>query len=214
MSEPRRGDWLVGQLPVGMLDNDFFYRFASIFQEEATTLLDDVDNLSNVIDPAVAPLPMVRFLAGWLGLPPLAPSLDEAYQRRYVREAAEWRWWRGTKLGLTGLLDLLTGGPVEIADSGGIFRQGDVGDHAARAVIRVASTGWLSEEDFIDLVADEVPANLSTEIFVGERRIWPGAKLNLSAPDPTAPHPTGPDMTSPDLPNPDLPNPDLSTERE
>ena len=134
MSGPRRPDWLVGQLPVGMLDNDFFYRFASIFQEEATTLLDDVDNLGNVIDPAVAPLPMLRFLAGWLGLPPLAPSLDEAYQRRYVHEAAEWRWWRGTKLGLTGLLDLLTGGPVEIADSGGIFRQGDVGDHAARAV--------------------------------------------------------------------------------
>jgi phage tail-like protein len=178
---PRRADWLVGQLPVGMLDDDFFYRFASIFQEEASTFLDSIDNLDNVLDPAVAPPAMVRFLAAWLALPPLPPDLDELYQRRFVKTGAALRCWRGTKQGLTELLELLTGGSVEVVDNGGIFRQGEAGERLPRVRITVESTGWLNEADFIEVVRDEVPANVSADIFVGQRRIWPRESEQPSA---------------------------------
>jgi len=169
----RRADWLAGQLPVGMLDDDFFYRFVSMFQEEAGTYLDGVDNLEHVLSPAVAPPAMVRFLAAWLGLPPLDPSLDEVYQRRLVKAAAELRWLRGTKRGLEKLLELLTGGPVKVVDSGGVVGPGEAAERAPHVRARVESTGWLPEADFVEVVRDEVPANVSLELFVGERRLWP-----------------------------------------
>jgi phage tail-like protein len=169
----RQPDWLVGQLPVGMLEDNFFYRFASIFQEQAGTFLDAVDNLDKVVDPAVAPPAMVRFLAAWLALPPLDPTLDETYQRKFVMQAAKLRWWRGTRQGLQAFLELLTGGPVRVDDSGGVSRRCSSPPRCAKVTVRVGTTGWLSEEDFVELVRDEVPANVALELFVGEQRLWP-----------------------------------------
>ncbi len=168
----RRADWLVNQLPVGMLDDDFFYRFVSIFQEEAGTYLDGIDNLGNIVDPAVAPPSMVRFMAGWLALPPINPSLDETYQRHLVRAASKLLRWRGTQQGLKGILELITGGAVEIADNGGVFRQGEEGIRRPEVNIRVESTGWLPEAAFLEFVRDEVPANASVALVIGEREIW------------------------------------------
>jgi phage tail-like protein len=182
----RRPDWLVGQLPVGMLDDNFFYRFVSIFQEEAGTYLDDIDNFPNIIDPAVAPPAMVRFMAGWLALPPINPALDETYQRRLVLQASKLQWWRGTKLGLSGLLELLTGEPVEVIDSGGVFRQGEAGPSRPQAEVRVRRVGWLSEPALVDLVLDEVPANVDIQLFVGDRRIFPTGPAH-PAPPPAPP---------------------------
>jgi phage tail-like protein len=168
----RRPDWLVNQLPVGMLDDDFFYRFVSIFQEEAGTYLDGIDNLGYVVDPAVAPPSMVRFMAGWLALPAINPSLDETYQRHLVQAASKLLRWRGTQQGLKGLLELITGGTVEIADNGGVFRQGEEGIRRPEVTIRVESTGWLPEASFLEFVRDEVPANVSVALVIGEREIW------------------------------------------
>ena len=56
----RRDDWLLGQLPMGMLEDDFFARFVGIFQHVSTTYLDGVDNLENVVDVTVAPEDVVR----------------------------------------------------------------------------------------------------------------------------------------------------------
>jgi phage tail-like protein len=168
----RRPDWLVGQLPVGMLDDDFFYRFVSIFQEEAGTYLDDIDNLPNIIDPAVAPPSMVRFMAAWLALPALNPTLDVAYQRRFLQDASKLIRWRGTRLALKGMLELITGGQVEVSDSGGVFRLGEGGERHAEVTVRVESTGWLPEAAFLEFVKDEVPANVRVGLAIGEREVW------------------------------------------
>jgi phage tail-like protein len=180
----RRPDWLVGQLPVGMLDDNFFYRFVSIFQEQAGTYLDGIDNLPNILDPAVAPPPMVRFLAGWLALPPVNPALDEVYQRHLVLQASRLQWWRGTKRGLSGLLELFTGGPVDVTDTGGVFRQSEGARRPAQVSVRVNSVGWLSEQDLVELVRDEVPANVDLEVYVGDRRIFPVTQVPPPAPPP------------------------------
>ena len=40
---------MVGQLPMGMLDDDFFVRYVSLFQEVATSYLEGADNVDNVV---------------------------------------------------------------------------------------------------------------------------------------------------------------------
>ena len=80
----RRHDWLVQQLPVGMVDDDFLVRFLSIFQTIADTVLHQVDTLPHMFDPAVAPDSMVRLMGRWIGLDWIDPSLDDELQRRIL----------------------------------------------------------------------------------------------------------------------------------
>jgi phage tail-like protein len=170
---PRRADWLVSQLPVGMLDDPFFFRFVSMFQEEASTYLDSIDSLEHVIDPCVAPPPMLRFLAGWLGLEPLPSTTDEAIYRRLLRRASHLRWWRGTRAALQELLELYTGQGVEVTEEGIAGRIEHDKVIGTKVSIRLASTGHLSQDAFMRLVLDEVPAQTDLEVVVGETRIWP-----------------------------------------
>jgi phage tail-like protein len=171
----RRSDWLLAQLPMGMLDDDLFVRFVSIFQEVATSLLENADNVPNVVDPTVAPVPALSWLASWLGVTWIEPSLPEELQRRVVRECGRALAWRGTRRGLEILLEAVTGGEVEVEESGGVRRGTEPPTPAPDPRVRVAvrTTGWMSDDDFVELVTDEVPANVRCEIVVDGREIWP-----------------------------------------
>ena len=162
---------------MGMLDDELFVRFVSIFQEVATTLLEDADNVPNVVDPTVAPVPALSWLASWLGVTWIEPSLPDDLQRRLVRECGKALAWRGTRRGLEILLEAVTGAEVLVEESGGIRRATDPAAPAPGPSVRVSvqSTGWMSDDDFVELVTDEVPANVRCEIVVDGRQIWPGS---------------------------------------
>jgi phage tail-like protein len=173
---PRRAlrspHWMVNQLPVGMTDADFFVRFVSIFQEVGRTLLEDADNIDNVVDVTVAPDAVVRWMGSWIGTESIDPSLDDELQRRIVAGAAASLTWRGTTNGLRRFLELASAGPAEVSDGGGVWRDGEAPADTAWVRMRVDSTGWLPEADFVELVRDEVPAHVRAELYVGDRRIW------------------------------------------
>lgn len=169
----RRDDWLLAQLPVGMVEDDFFVRFVSIFQEVATSLMHGVDNLENVLDLTVAPEPMVRWLASWIGVESVDASLPHTLQRKIVQTSTRMLAWRGTRHGLRQFLELVSGAPVEIEDSGGVFAEGGAADGPPWVRMHVGSTGWLPEADFITLVRDEVPANVTIELWAGNRLLLP-----------------------------------------
>jgi phage tail-like protein len=175
MKSTRSPQWLLNQLPVGMLDGDFFVRFVSIFQEVGATLLEDADNIEYLSDVSVAPDAMVRWLGSWIGTETIDPSLDDQVQRRIVAGAATTLTWRGTVHGLKRFLELTSGGPAEVEDGGGVWREGDAPADTAWVRMRVESTGWMPEDDFIGLVRDEVPAHVYAELYVGDRRVWPAA---------------------------------------
>lgn len=170
----RRRDWLVGQLPMGMLDDDFYVRFVSLFQELGSGLLAGVDNIPNVVDPSVAPVPVLPWLASWLGMPWIDASLPEEVQRRIVRQSGQALAWRGTQRGFTTLLEAVTGGEVLVEDVGSVRRAVE-GVAAPDPFVRVtaSSTGWLSDEDFVELVAGELPAPVRFEVVADGRRLWP-----------------------------------------
>jgi phage tail-like protein len=169
---PRSPNWLVDQLPVGMLDSDFFVRFVGIFQNIGGSLLEDADNVDNIVDTTVAPDGMVRWLASWIGAQTIDESVPDELQRRIVRGAARSLTWRGTAVGLRQFLELTSGGAAEISDGGGIWRDGQAPADTAWVKMTVESVGWLEEDDFVALVRDEIPAHVRAELFVGQRRIW------------------------------------------
>ena len=168
-----RGPWLIDQLPMAMLEDDFLVRFLGIFQELADGYMLQVDNIEHVVDTTVAPDTMVRALGSWIGAPPIDPSLPDQVQRRIVREHGQMLQWRGTAMGLRHLLEMVTDAPAEITDSGGVYAEGEAPENAAHVTIRVESSGWTTEDDLLDLVRSELPASVSFELAIGDRTIWP-----------------------------------------
>ena len=171
----RDPQWLLHQLPVGLLDSDFFVRFVSIFQELGASLLADADNVDNVVDLSVAPDAMVRWLGSWIGTESIDTSLPDELQRRIVTSAAQTLAWRGTRAGLARFLELSSGGPAEVTDGGGVWRDGEAPPDTAWVRMRVESTGWMPEADFIALIRDEVPAHVRAQLYVGSRLLWSSA---------------------------------------
>jgi phage tail-like protein len=169
----RRNDWLLAQLPMGMLEDDFFTRFVRIFQDVATTFLDDVDNLDHLLDTAVTPLPFVPYLGSWIGVHSIDPSLPEHLQRRIVRESSSILAWRGTRRGVEQFLRLVCEGEFEVIETGGVFRENESPTTPARIEVRVADTGWATTSDFVTLLLDELPANVPAHIFVAGELVWP-----------------------------------------
>ncbi len=172
-TRPQRSpSWMLDQLPVAMLDHDFFVRFVSIFQHLGTGLLEDADNVEHVADAAVAPTPMLPYLASWIGVETIDDSQPESLQRRIVSGAAKTLTWRGTARGLRSYLELISEGPAEVEEGGGIWRAGDAPADTAWVVMRVQSTGLLELDDFVDVVRDEVPAHVRAELHVGTDLVW------------------------------------------
>jgi phage tail-like protein len=169
----RRDGWLLQQLPMGMTDDDFFVRFVSIFQEVASTLYEDADTIEHIVDPTVAPVPMLAWLGRWLGVSWLDASLPEATQRRVVRSLGQALAWRGTLRGLTIILEAVTGGPVILTETGSVRRHRDEPAPSPFIRIQVGSTGWLDDADFVRVVRDELPVSVACQIEVAGRRIWP-----------------------------------------
>jgi phage tail-like protein len=155
-----------------MLDGDFFVRFVSIFQELGSGLFENADNIDNLADLTVAPDAMVRWLGSWIGVEAIDPSLPDELQRRIVRSSANTLTWRGTASGLRRFLELASGGPAEVSDGGGVWRDGDAPEDTAWVTMTVESTGWMPEADFVTLVRDEVPAHVRAELYVGSRCVW------------------------------------------
>ena len=89
-----------------------------------------------------------------------------------MTSAAQTLAWRGTRAGLARFLELSSGGPAEVTDGGGVWRDGEAPPDTAWVRMRVESTGWMPEADFIALIRDEVPAHVRAQLYVGSRLLW------------------------------------------
>ena len=169
---PRPAQWMINQLPLGMLESDFFVRFVSIFQELGSSLLDDADIVQHVPDVSVTPTPLLPHLASWIGMDAIDPSLPEQLQRIMVRSSSAALSWRGTRRGITEYLRMLSGGEATVTDSGGVYPEGKAPGGPAWLRMQIEQLGHLSEGELVALIKDEIPAHVRAELWVGNRRIW------------------------------------------
>lgn len=167
----RSPQWLVNQLPVGMLQSDFFVRFVSLFQELAGPLMEGADQVDQIADATVTPLPMVGHLGSWIGVDTIDASLPEELQRLILRSSSRALSHRGTIRGLRGYLEMLSGAEAEVTDGGGVWIEGGAPADYAWVRMKVQGTGHLSEDEFVALVRDEVPAHVRAELWVAGRRV-------------------------------------------
>ena len=168
MTSPPPG-WLVRQLPVAMLQDDFLARFTAIFEEVAGTLVHSVDTIGIAADLSLTPDPFVHWLGSWIGAPAdPEEGRHDVRERDWVRAQARVLSARGTKTGLQELLRELTGGqPVEVTDGGGVYRAGQcpAGD-TGWVRVRMPLPGHADPQQVLALIRAEVPIGVDVELVV------------------------------------------------
>ena len=108
---------LADTLPALFQEDDFTQRFISAFDAALAPVFATLDNLPAYLDPWLAPEDFLNWLAGWFGM-----ALDESWsldrRRGLVAKAFDFYRMRGTAGGLRAQLELLTGGTIELHETG------------------------------------------------------------------------------------------------
>jgi phage tail-like protein len=106
-------------LPAVFQEDPVAMRWTGALDEVLAPAISTLDCLAAYTDPMLAPADFVRWLAGWLGA-----VLDENWplerQRAAVAHCVRLYRLRGTVEGLRALIELATGGEVELAENGGV----------------------------------------------------------------------------------------------
>jgi phage tail-like protein len=104
-------------LPALYHDNDIAQRFTAALDVVLAPVLATLDSSHAYVDPLLAPLDFVEWLAEWVGVE-LDASWPEARQRALVARAADLFAWRGTVRGVSEAVAIYTGAVPEIIESG------------------------------------------------------------------------------------------------
>jgi len=186
-------NWLVDQLPVGMLEDEFLVRFTSIFQDVADTLVHAVDAGDTAADLTLTPDPFVRWLGSWIDAYPHPGEAAQApggpRERAWIQAQARALAGRGTRPSLQLMLQELAGdGSVRVTDGGGVYRSGQCppGDPAWLEV-RMPSLRQMAPTDVLDLIRAEVPVHVAVRLLVDDVPVDAGARLRSDPADPSDP---------------------------
>lgn len=198
-------DDLASPHPLGLLlpglyhDNDLAQRFTAALDVVLAPVLATLDSGEAYVDPRLAPLDFVEWLASWVGVE-LDASWPEHRQRALVARAGDLYAWRGTVRGVREAVAIYTGVEPEISETGGTAWTGTPpptgelpGAAAGQLLVRVrVPPGEPVDAGRLDrLVAAAKPAHIAHRVeIVEDRRLRP-------APDAVPPPPPEP----PDLPD-------------
>jgi phage tail-like protein len=104
------------QLPIIFHDNDLFRRMLLIFENIWEQLEQRQDLLEMYFDPRTCPASFLRWLASWFDVS-IDPHWPEARIRALLLELIQLYRWRGTKYGLSRMLEVCAGVTPEITVS-------------------------------------------------------------------------------------------------
>jgi phage tail-like protein len=141
---------LASLLPAVYQEEDpFIGRFTAGLDDVLAPVIATLDCLDAYVDPMLAPEDFLGWLAEWVGVT-VNENAPVSLHRSTVARAAELHRLRGTVRGLRTALELLTGGQVEVSESGGVTWSDRPGTQAPgdatawlRVVVRIpADTAW------------------------------------------------------------------------
>ncbi len=110
----RKGSYLK-YLPAVYERDPFMGRFVMLFESLWAPIDAQIDNLADYFDPMLTTLPMLKWLADRLDLK-VDDELPVAVVRRLVAKAVPLYRRRGTRSGLQELLEIYSGGQVQIVE--------------------------------------------------------------------------------------------------
>lgn len=160
------------QLPAVYAEDRFVQGFTGALDEVLAPILSTLDNFAGYLDPGVAPEDFVGWLAHWVALR-VDESWSPAQLRQLVTRSVELHRWRGTRRGLAEHVGLLTGGAVEVTDSGGVVgspRPGaplpDPGPAWVQVLVRVPDPERVDRRRLTAAVVEAVPAHVRVAVEV------------------------------------------------
>ncbi|MEV5957022.1 phage tail protein [Streptomyces sp. NPDC051987] len=162
-------------LPAVFQEDPVAMRWTAALDEVLAPAVSTLDCLAAYTDPMLAPADFVRWLAGWLGT-----VLDENWpldrQRAAVAHSVPLHRLRGTVDGLRTLVELVTGGEVELTESGGVHwsvvpNTPLPGEAVPRLSVRVTlpSGAAVDVTALEELIVAEKPAHVPHRLEVVER---------------------------------------------
>lgn len=156
-----RSRWLQ-YLPYIYSEHPFLGRYLLVFEDLFGPLDQAIAHFDLFLDPRTAPESFLPVLADWLGL-----VLDDrwpAEQRRAIlRSAVELYDLRGTKKGMTALLEASTGCAVDIAEN-------TDGPHTFRVVVSAKKGQQVDEQMVRYLIDTNKPAHTAYALQVKRSR--------------------------------------------
>jgi phage tail-like protein len=162
-------------LPAVFQEDPVAMRWTGALDEVLAPAISTLDCLAAYLDPRLAPADYVRWLADWLGT-----VLDENWpldrQRAAVAQSVRLYRLRGTAEGLRALVEVVTGGEVELAENGGVRWSAAPntplpGEPQARLTVRVtvARGTPVDAAALEELIVAEKPAHVPHHLEITER---------------------------------------------
>jgi phage tail-like protein len=164
---------LRGFLPAVLQEDEFVGRWTAGLDDVLAPVVSTLDCLTAYLDPVTAPADFLDWLAGWFGVV-LDENLPLSRRRALVAAALGLYQARGTLAGLRTQLELVSGGRVEIEDSGGVGSAQAPnsvlpGSDVPTLTVRVAlpaDTAQVSERTLHDLIQADKPAHVAHRLEV------------------------------------------------
>ncbi|GAA2978132.1 phage tail protein [Actinokineospora diospyrosa] len=160
------------RLPAIYAENEFTQRFTAALDEVIAPLFAVLDSFADYFDPALAAPDFLDWLSSWVAL-----EADEGWGPRQRRDligaAVAMHRRRGTVDGLARQVELLTGGAVEVTDTGGCVANAEHGGPLpgadpgqVRVLVRVADPAAVDPAAVRASVAESVPVHLRVAVEV------------------------------------------------
>jgi phage tail-like protein len=163
----------LGELLPGVyLEDSLAQRFTEGLDTVLAPVFVTLDCLDAYLDPWLTPRDFLPWLASWVGIE-LDETWPESRQRTMVAATARLHSARGTHRGLVEYLQLLTGGEVELIESGGTRWSAEPGatppgetSPRLQVIVRVDEPNSVNRARLERAVRDARPAHLPYQVQV------------------------------------------------
>jgi phage tail-like protein len=163
----------LGELLPGVyLEDSLAQRFTEGLDTVLAPVFLTLDCLDAYLDPWLTPPDFLPWLASWVGIE-LDETWPESRQRAMVADAAHLHSHRGTHRGLADYLRLLTGGEIELTESGGTQWSAEPGatppgatTPGLQVIVRVSDPNSVNRARLDRAVREARPAHLPYQVQV------------------------------------------------
>ncbi|MEV6635670.1 phage tail protein [Actinoplanes sp. NPDC051470] len=160
------------RLPAVYHEDEFTQRFTSGLDDVLAPLFLTLDSFPSYLDPRLAPPDFLAWLSQWVAFP-LDDAWPMAKKRELVANAVYLHGRRGTTNALEWQVRLLTGGEVEITDSGVCRSSEQPGEDVpgdeppwVTVKVRVADPATVDAARLRSAVVDAVPAHVRVTLEI------------------------------------------------